>query len=86
MSDQKLLDKDKVSKVDFCEHCVLGKQHKLSFKTGNHNSKKILEYVHAGLWGPEKVSTHGGNYYFLFIVDDFSRKVWLYLLKSFFLN
>ena len=25
MSDQKLFGQDKISKVDFCEHCVLGK-------------------------------------------------------------
>ncbi|TXG68247.1 hypothetical protein EZV62_003182 [Acer yangbiense] len=34
------------------------------------------------LWGPSKVSTHGGNRYFLSLIDDHSRKVWIYLLKS----
>ena len=49
---------------------------------GSHESKSILEYVHSNLWGPEKTKTHGGNAYFLSIVDDYSRKVWVYLLKN----
>jgi transposase InsO family protein len=82
MSEQQLLGKDKVSKLDFCEHCILGKHHRLKFTAGTHNSKRILEYVHSDLWGPEKISTHGGCSYFLSIVDDYSRKVWIYLLKN----
>lgn len=82
MSEQKLLGKNKVSKVEFYESCILGKQHRLKFKTGSHESKVILEYVHLDLWGSETVPTHGANCYFLSTVDDFSRKVWLYLLKK----
>ena len=81
MSDQKLLGKDRVSKVDFCESCILGKHHRLKFKTGMHKTKHILEYVHSDLWGPEKTPTHGGNVYFMSIIDDHSRKVWVFLLK-----
>ena len=40
-----------------------------------------MEYVHVNLWGPAQTSTHGGKVYFLSIVDDYSRKVWIYLLK-----
>lgn len=76
MTDQKLIGKDRVSKIDFCEHSVLGKQHRLKFKTGEHHSRDILEYAHADLWGPESTPTHEGNTYFL------SRKVWVYLLKN----
>ena len=44
--------------------------------------KACLDYIHADLWGPAKEATFGGNRYFLSIIDDFSRKVWVYLLKS----
>ena len=37
----------------------------------------IFEYIHSDLWRPEKNPTHSGNFYFLFLVDDFSRKVWV---------
>ncbi|TXG60237.1 hypothetical protein EZV62_014810 [Acer yangbiense] len=82
LSKQNLLNGDNVNKLEFCENCVLGKQHRLSFSTAQHNTKKILKYVHSDLWGPSKVPTHGGNLYFLSLIDDFTRKVWVYLLKS----
>ena len=68
--------------LPFCEACVLGKQHKLKFTPARHTTKKILEYVHADLWGPYKVPTHSGKQYFLSIVDDYSRCVWTYLLTA----
>ena len=71
-----------VQSIDFCEPCVLGKQYRLSFHKGTHLAKACLEYLHADLWGRSPVPTHGGNKYFLSIVDDFTRKVWVFLLKS----
>ena len=41
-----------------------------------------LEYIYADLWGPAKTQMQGGNKYFLSLIDDYSRKDWLYLLKS----
>ncbi|KAI5677758.1 hypothetical protein M9H77_08708 [Catharanthus roseus] len=41
---------DKIDSLDFCDHCVLGKQHKLSFSTSTHKSFAILDYVHYDLW------------------------------------
>ena len=52
-TEQKLLGKKKVSKVDFFEHCIFEKQHRLKFKMETHESKTILQYVHADLWGLE---------------------------------
>nr|KYP64657.1 Retrovirus-related Pol polyprotein from transposon TNT 1-94 [Cajanus cajan] len=66
----------------FCEHCVLGKSHKVKFGTGIHVSSRPFEYVHADLWGPSRVKTPGGGSYFLTIVDDFTRRMWLYVLKD----
>lgn len=66
-----------------CEHCVLGKFHRLSFKKRKHNSEEPLAYVHSDLWGSPNVtpSLSKCQYYILF-VDDFSRKVWVYFLKT----
>ncbi|GAB2266514.1 hypothetical protein Dimus_037897 [Dionaea muscipula] len=68
--------------LKFCDTCVMGKQTRLCFDKGMHLSKNCLDYIHADLWGPEKTVTPAGNRFFLSIVDDFSRKVWIYLLKS----
>ena len=68
-------------KLDFCKHCVFVKQCKQRFKTGNHNSKDILDYIHSDLWGPSPIVSYGGALYFLTFIDDYSRKVWVYMLK-----
>lgn len=68
--------------MPFCECCVLDKQHRLKFEPGKHLSKTVLEYLHADLWGPEMHESHGGGKYFLSIIDDFSRMVWIFLLKT----
>eukprot|EP00253_Pinus_taeda_P023376 PITA_23376 len=67
--------------LDFCKHCVYGKQCKQIFKVGNHNSKDVLDYIHSDLWGPSPVVSYGGALYFLTFIDDYSRKVWVYMLK-----
>ena len=41
-----LLKGVKKCKLDFYKYCVYGKQHKVSFKTGSHTSKYVLDYIH----------------------------------------
>ena len=76
-----LLNGVKACKMDFCKYCVYGKQHRVSFKTGVHTSKEVLDYVHSDVWGPVTVSSHSGAHYFVSFIDDYSRKVWVYFLK-----
>ena len=40
----------------------------------------IFELIHCDLWGPYRTVSSCGASYFLTIVDDFSRAVWIYLL------
>lgn len=60
---------------------ALGKQKRVKFSKGTHNTKGILDYVHADVWGPSRVSSNGGVHYMLTIIDDFSRKVRAFFLK-----
>ncbi len=60
---------------------MYGKQCKQRFKVGKHNSKDVLDYIHSNLWGPSPVMSYGGALYFLTFIDDYSRKVWVYMLK-----
>ncbi|GKB75211.1 copia LTR rider [Tanacetum coccineum] len=41
----------------------------------------VIDYVHADLWGPSRVESMSGCRYFLSIVDDYSRRVWVYFLR-----
>ncbi|KAK4411889.1 Retrovirus-related Pol polyprotein from transposon TNT 1-94 [Sesamum angolense] len=64
---------------------TLVKKHKVQFPASQNpnplSSSCILDYVHADVWGPSNISTHGGNKYFLSIIDNFSRKVFFFLMK-----
>ena len=80
--DQGVFGKGKIQPMGFCEHCVLGKAHRVKFNTGEHNTKGTLDYIHSDLWGPAQAVTHGGARYFLSFIDDYSRKLWVYVLKS----
>ena len=46
LAKQGLLKGAKTCKLEFCEHCVLGKKSKVKFGTAIHRTKRILDYVH----------------------------------------
>ncbi|KAH9646639.1 hypothetical protein KPL70_024932 [Citrus sinensis] len=79
---QGVLGDDKIGPVEFCEVCVLGKSSRTSFKTAVHKTKGTLDYIHSDLWGPAQTTSLGGAKYFLSLIDDYSRMVWVYILKS----
>ena len=81
LSRQGLLSNYSHANLPFCEICVQGKQHKIKFSQSSYRAKQILEYIHADLWGASRIKTPGGNQYFLSIIDDHSRKIWVFLLK-----
>ena len=62
-------------KLEFCDHCVLGKQTRVKFGSVIHDTKGILDCVHNDVWGPTKTASFGGMHYFVAFVDDYSRKV-----------
>ncbi|KAH9655442.1 hypothetical protein KPL70_022326 [Citrus sinensis] len=82
LDKQGLLEGDKIGDLEFCESCVLGNATRASFNRSIHNSNNKLEYVHSNLRGPAQQVSLGGNSYFLSIIDDYSRMVWVYTLKS----
>ncbi|GJX39143.1 ribonuclease H-like domain-containing protein [Tanacetum coccineum] len=76
------LNLPKNTSVSACETCHRVKQTREPFPLSDHKSVKPGELVHLDLWGPYKVSSREGFKYFLTIVDDYSRAVWTYLLKT----
>ena len=61
---------------------MYGKSHRVKFSKSMHTTQGILNYVHTDLWGAARVQSHGGGKHFLFLVDDYSKKLWVYILKS----
>jgi hypothetical protein len=70
-----------IGKLELCEHCVFGKQKRVSFSLSTHYTKGILDYIHSDIWGRAPHSSIGGCDYMITFIDDFSRKVWVYFLK-----
>lgn len=77
-----VLGKVEISPIRLCEQCVLGKITKAKFGKGKHITKSVIEYLHSDLWGPSRTLSRGGARYFLTFIDDFSRYVWIYILKK----
>ena len=65
----------------FCDSCMLGKQHKFSFKPSTTSSDKVGEIIHADLCGPMQKDSIGGSKYFLLIKDDYTHYRMVYFLK-----
>jgi hypothetical protein len=67
----------------FCEGCALGKMHRTPFpRASTFRAQRALIIAHGDLYGPISPATEGGGRYFLLVVDDFSRYMWLEVLKS----
>ena len=82
LTRKSLIPLAKNESLSSCNHCLVGKQHKVSF--GSRSKKKLekLELVDSNVCGPMDVETLGGNKYFVTFIDDATRKVWIYLLRS----
>lgn len=68
---------------EVCTGCLMSKQARKSVPTSaSFSASKQLELVHGDLCGPINPETASGNKYVFLLVDDFSRVMWAYLLKS----
>jgi len=66
-----------------CEGCVISKHHRKKFlKEALHKARQPLGVVYSNVCGPFSVESLGRNKYFLIFVDEYTRMVWLYLLKE----
>ena len=45
-------------------------------------SKRKLEVIYYDVCGPFEVKSLGGNSYFVPFIDEFTRKMWIYLIKQ----
>lgn len=65
------------------EACLAGKQRWASFpQKALGRSTEPLQLLHGDLCSPIMLATPSGNQYFLLLVDDYSRYMWIALLPS----
>jgi len=55
---------------------------KKPFSGSENRSKVILDLIHSNVCGPMLVKSLEGSFYYVMFIDDFSRKTWLYPLKT----
>ena len=68
--------------TNVCIVCHLAKQKRLSFPFNSNMFSSAFYLIHVDIWGPYSIPTHDGYKYFLTIVDDTTRSVWAFLMKS----
>ena len=67
---------------EVCAHYISGKHSKASFPSSTYRTLSVLELIHMDICRPISSQTVGGKRYFLLIVDDYSRCMWVALRKE----
>lgn len=65
-----------------CVVCAKGKHASSPFSEKGTRAIKLLERIHSDVCGPFQVKSMGGSLLFVSFIDDFSRKAFVYPLKS----
>ena len=68
--------------LTFCETCPQGKQHRTKFPSSDRRADELLGLVHSDVCGKMNEKSLGGAEYFLSFIDDKTRYVWVYPLRT----
>lgn len=71
-----------INRLYLCENFIKRKFTKGKFNRGIHISNSPLKYVSSDLWASSRVQLNGRAKYFMSVIDNYSRKVWIYTLKN----
>ncbi|CAI7789136.1 unnamed protein product, partial [Closterium sp. NIES-54] len=74
--------KGAAKEIGSCPTCLETKFTKFPFSSGTGPAKAPLALVHMDVVGPTRAPSLSGSRYFLTIVDDHTRAVWVYPLKT----
>ncbi|CAI7875848.1 unnamed protein product [Closterium sp. NIES-53] len=74
--------KGAAKEIGSCPTCLETKFTKFPFSNGTGTAKAPLALVHMDVVGHTRAPSLSGSRYFLTIVDDHTRAVWLYPLKT----
>ena len=66
----------------YCETCELAKHTLVSFPTSNKRSSHPFHLIHSDIWGPSTIPNVFGACWFVSLIDDCTRVIWIFLLKQ----
>lgn len=84
---------EKLAKVEFlkgvsfnlrnsvCDSCSQAKHTRSPFSLSEIKTKECFELLHCDIWGKYCIPLFSGAKYFLTVVDDFGRNVYIFLLN-----
>ena len=67
---------------DFCPICVKAKHQRQITRTPVERTSRPFQLLHSDLCGPIQPESASGFRYFIVYIDDFSRSVWVYFLRT----
>ena len=65
-----------------CNGCAQGKNIRNPFPKRDSKAEGVLELIHSDVCGPMPSSSISGYAYYVSFINDYSRKTWIYFLKS----
>lgn len=65
-----------------CNSCYSNKMHRLPFSENSLQSQGPLQIIYSDLWGPSPVLSIDNNRYYALFVDQFTKYMWLFTIKS----
>lgn len=71
-----------IPRDNICSTCVKGKQCRSPFNNEGNRATKLLELVHTDVCQASSVESMSGFRHFVSFIDDFSRRVTIYLIKN----
>jgi transposase InsO family protein len=72
----------KVDHEGVCKGCAQGNNINNPFPKRDNKTEGILELIHSNVCGPMPSTSLRGYVYYVSFIDDYSRKNWVYFLKS----
>jgi len=65
-----------------CEVYFCAKKTRTHFSVSYNKAKELIDIIHYDIWGPYRLPSSCGAHYFLTLANDFSRSVWVHLMKA----
>jgi transposase InsO family protein len=72
----------RVNHDGICKGCAQGKNVKSLFPRSENKAKIFLDIMHSYVCGPMTTTSLSRYVYYVSFIDDFSRKAWIYFLKT----